>query len=164
MTETVADQKVVLFHYTLTTDDGETVDTSRDGEPLAYLHGVGQIVPGLETAMLGKKTGDTFVADVAPEDGYGERQGPGPQPVDRTAFPADADIQEGMMFNAEMPDGALITLWVTEIKGDEVFVDQNHPLAGETLHFDVEVMDVRDATPEELLHGHAHGPGGHHHH
>ncbi len=163
MTETVADKKVVLFHYVLTDDDGETIDSSRDGQPLAYLHGSGQIVPGLEAAMVGKQAGDSFQAEIAPEDGYGELQGPGPQPVERGAFPADAELVEGMMFHAEMPDGSAVALWITEIKGDEVFVDQNHPLAGATLHFDVEIMEVRDATAEELVHGHAHGPGGHHH-
>jgi FKBP-type peptidyl-prolyl cis-trans isomerase SlyD len=164
MSQIVADEKVVLFHYVLTDDDGETIDSSRDDEPLAYLHGKGQIVSGLEKAMAGKKAGDTFQIDIAPADGYGEVEGPGPQAVERSAFPADTELEEGMMFNAEMPDGNLITLWVTEIQGDEVFVDQNHPLAGETLHFDVEIVEVRDATAEELAHGHAHGPGGHHHH
>lgn len=162
---TVENQKVVSFHYTLTNNDGEVLDTSRDedGSPMAYLHGSGQIVPGLEKAMEGKTTGDAFKATIAPEDGYGERQGDGPQSVDRSNFPPEADIQEGMMFVAEMPDGQQAPVWVVGVEGDNVLLDSNHPLAGETLHFDVEVTDVRDATAEELAHGHAHGPGGHHH-
>ena len=163
--QTVTDQKVVSFHYTLTNDGGDVLDTSRDeqGQPLAYLHGSGQIVPGLENAMSGKTAGDSFKASIAPEEGYGVRQGDGPQAVERSNFPADAEIVEGMMFVAEMPNGDQAPVWVSKVEGDQVFLDGNHPLAGETLHFDIEVVEVRDATAEELAHGHAHGPGGHHH-
>lgn len=161
----VESQKVVAFHYTLTNKDGEVLDTSReeDGTPLAYLHGSGQIVTGLEKAMEGKAAGDTFKAEISPEEGYGPRMGEGPQSVDRSNFPPEAEIVEGMMFVAEMPNGQQAPVWVVGVEGDEVFLDGNHPLAGETLFFDVEVMTVRDATAEELAHGHAHGPGGHHH-
>lgn len=160
----VEDEKVVVFHYTLTNNEGEVIESSHDGEPLAYLQGVGQIVPGLEKAMEGKKAGDKFNVQVPPEQGYGLAEGPGPQPVERSAFPPDAELHEGMMFAAEMPDGSQMPLWVTEIDGDNVMVDGNHPLAGETLNFDVEVVSVRDALEEELSHGHAHGPEGHHGH
>lgn len=157
------EDKVIVFHYTLTDDEGEVVESSKGGHPLAYLQGKGQIVPGLEKAMAGKVGGDSFKVDVAPEEGYGLKEGPGPQPVERTAFPEDAELHEGMMFAAEMPDGSQMPLWVTEVSDDKVMVDSNHPLAGETLHFDVEVVEVRDASDEELAHGHAHGPGGHQH-
>ncbi len=159
-TSVVSEGKVVVFHYTLKNDEGETIESSRDAQPLPYLHGVGQIVPGLEKKMEGKGEGDTFDVEVAPSEGYGEVQGPGPQQVDRTEFPEDVDLYEGMAFTAEAEDGTHLPLWITDIEGDQVSVDSNHPLAGETLHFDVEIISVRDATDEEIQHGHAHGPEG----
>ena len=156
----VSEGKVVVFHYTLTDDDGEQIETSREGEPLPYLHGAGKIVPGLEEEMEGKSAGDTFQVEVAPDQGYGEERGPGPQEVDRSEFPEDVDLYEGMAFTAEAEGGQELPLWITNIDGDTIQVDQNHPLAGETLNFDVEIVDVRDATDEEIDHGHAHGLGG----
>ncbi len=163
-TQIIGDRKVVRFHYTLTDDAGRTLDSSRGGAPLPYLHGQGQIVPGLERAMTGRQTGDRFKVDVAPADGYGERVPLEPQPVPREQLPQDVDIVPGMQFVAEMPDGRLQPLWVTRVEAGQVYLDPNHPLAGQTLHFDVEVTEVRDATDEELAHGHPHGPDGHHHH
>lgn len=157
----VSEGKVVVFHYTLTDDEGEVVETSKDrGQPLPYLHGAGKIVPGLEEAMEGKTVGDTFDVEVSPEKGYGEKSGPGPQPVDRSEFPDEVDLYEGMGFTAETEDGNHLPLWISSIEGDDIYVDQNHPLAGETLYFDVEIIDVRDATDEEIAHGHAHGVDG----
>ncbi|RAL20930.1 peptidylprolyl isomerase [Lujinxingia litoralis] len=156
----VADNKVVAFHYTLTNSEGEVLDTSEDNGPLAYLHGASNIVPGLEKQMTGKKVGDAFKAEVTPAEGYGETQGPGPQPVERSAFPPGAEIHEGMMFAAQMPDGSQMPLWVVEIEGDTIMVDNNHPLAGETLYFDVEITMIRDANAEEMAHGHPHGIDG----
>lgn len=156
----VSEGKVVVFHYTLTDDEGEVVETSTEGQPLSYLHGAGKIVPGLEEAMEGKSVGDEFDVEVAPAKGYGEKSGPGPQAVDRSEFPQDVELYEGMGFTAEMEDGGHLPLWVSSIEGDDIYVDQNHPLAGQTLHFDVEVVDIRDATDEEIAHGHAHGADG----
>ncbi len=157
----VSEGKVVVFHYTLTDEDGEVVESSKDGgQPLPYLHGSGAIVPGLEEAMEGKSAGDDFEVEVAPAKGYGEKAGPGPQAVDRSEFPGDVELYEGMGFTAETEEGGHVPLWIDSIQGDEIYVDQNHPLAGETLYFDVEVVDVRDATDDEIAHGHAHGIDG----
>lgn len=161
---TVADGMVVEIHYTLTDDKGEVLDSSIDSDPLPYLHGGDNIVPGLERAMNGRKIGDKFKADVSAEDGYGLPEGPGPQPVPRSSFPDDVEIVPGMQFGAEDPSGEFIPLWVTKVSKDKVFVDQNHPLAGVNLHFQVEVVSIRKATAEELEHGHPHGPDGHGHH
>ena len=157
----VSEGKVVVFHYTLTDDDGEVVESSKEGgSPLPYLHGAGRIVPGLEEAMDGRQAGDSFQVDIDPEQGYGEKTGPGPSTVDRSEFPDHVELDEGMHFTAEAEGGQEIPLWITNIDGDDITVDHNHPLAGETLHFDVEVINVRDATDEEIDHGHAHGVDG----
>lgn len=160
-TSRIENDKVVTIHYTLRNDAGEELDSSAGEEPMAYLHGAENIVPGLERALAGKAAGDVVDVVIEAKDGYGERQGPEPQPIARSSFPPD--VQEGMQFVAEGEDG-LFPLWVSRIEGDKVFVDTNHPLAGERLHFHVEVVGMRDATDEELSHGHPHGPGGHHHH
>lgn len=154
--------KVVTIHYTLTSDDGETLDTSAGGEPLAYLHGANNIVPGLEAALTGKAVGDTLETRVPPEQGYGPRVGE-PEAVPRAAFPDDIELAAGMLFSAETPDGRRVSFQVDRIEDDVVYVDHNHPLAGAHLNFSVEVVAVRDASEEERAHGHPHGPGGHHH-
>lgn len=154
--------KVVSIHYTLTSSEGNVIDRSGD-EPLAYLHGHDNIVPGLEKQLEGKVVGDKVKAVVEPSEGYGDRIPGGPQPLPRDAFPEDLEIQEGMEFAAQMSDGKVVPLWIVGVKGDEVLVDPNHPLAGETLTFDVEITEIRDATDEEQTHGHVHGPGGQDH-
>ena len=156
--------KVVQVHYALKSDDGEQIESSFGGEPLTYLHGAENIIPGLETAISGHVAGDRVATTVAPADGYGERNRPGPEAVPRAAFPAELDIQPGMRFVTDAPDGTPIPVWVADVEDETVHIDFNHPLAGETLNFDVEVVSVRDATEEELQHGHPHGPEGHHHH
>jgi FKBP-type peptidyl-prolyl cis-trans isomerase SlyD len=156
--------KVVSIHYTLTDDDGDVLDSSRDGEPLDYLHGHGGIVPGLERAVEGKAVGASLKVTVPPKDGYGEPSGPGPRKVPRDAFPEDVELEAGMQFFAPGPKGKPVPVWVTEVTPDQVEIDTNHPLAGATLHFDVEVVKIRDASKDEIAHGHPHGPGGHHHH
>lgn len=161
MTDVVANKKVVLFKYTLTDSEGEEIDASGD-DPMPYLHGADNIVPGLEREMAGKKIGDTFKVVVQPEDGYGEYDDAPQQQVERKAFPPD--VQEGMPFMLEGDDGSLITIWVTEVSDKWVKFDTNHPLAGVELHFDIEITGIRDATPEEIAHGHPHGPDGHSHH
>lgn len=158
----IADQRAVLMHYTLTNDKGDVLDSSRGNEPLAYLHGGGNIIPGLEKALVGKKAGDTLQVKVAPAEGYGERDERLIQQVPRRAFQGVKDIQPGMSFHAQGERGPM-QVTVTRVAGDMVTVDGNHPLAGETLNFDVEIVEVRAATAEEMSHGHIHGPGGHHH-
>jgi FKBP-type peptidyl-prolyl cis-trans isomerase SlyD len=157
----IAAKKVVSIHYTLKNGDGEMLDSSDGSDPLVYLHGAGNIVEGLEKALDGKAVGDKVIAVVPPAEGYGERSGPGPQPVPREAF-TGVDVRTGMAIMAEDEGGAGIPLWVVAVESDRIMVDGNHPLAGETLHFDVEVVDVRDATTQELDHGHVH-TGGHDH-
>ncbi len=158
----VADKKVVLIHYTLTNAEGQQIDSSAGGEPMAYLHGMNNIVPGLENALTGKQAGDKVSVQVSPEEGYGEINPELAQEVDRSAFDGIDEIEVGMRFMAQTPWGEQPVV-VTKVTETHVSVDGNHPLAGETLQFEVEITDVRDASAEELEHGHAHGAGGHHH-
>ena len=158
----ISANKVASIHYTLKNSEGEVLDTSSGQEPLAYLHGSGNIVSGLEKALEGKKAGESVAVSIAPEEGYGPRHDGLVQEVPREAFQGVDEIAPGMQFHAEGPSGPLV-LTVTEVAGDKITVDGNHPLAGETLHFAVEVAEVRDATKEEMEHGHVHGPEGHEH-
>lgn len=158
----ISANKVVSIHYTLKNDAGEVLDSSSGREPLSYLQGGGNIVPGLEKALEGKSTGEKVNVSVVPEEGYGPRHDGLMQEVPRDAFQGVEDIKPGMQFHAQGPQGPLVVT-VVEAGDDTVKVDGNHPLAGETLHFDVEVTDVREATDEEKEHGHVHGPGGHEH-
>lgn len=160
----IADGKVVSIHYTLTGADGELYDSSKGADPLDYLHGARNIVPGLESGLLGKAVGESVQLRLAPEEGYGARDPKGIQRVPREAFPDDIELEPGMQFSAEDESGGNATIWIAAIDGETVTIDQNHPLAGKTLCFDVRVEAIRDATMEELEHGHPHGPHGHHHH
>jgi FKBP-type peptidyl-prolyl cis-trans isomerase SlyD len=155
----ITQRTVASFHYTLTNDKQETLDSSSGREPMAYLHGAGNIVAGLEKEMEGKKAGDKFEVTVAPAEGYGERIDALVQTVPREAFQGIDDIAPGMRFRADTQQGP-VTVVVTDISDTEVTVDGNHPLAGETLYFAIEVTEVREATAEEVLHGHVHGAGG----
>lgn len=157
-----ADNTVVLIHYTLTGDSGEVIDTSEGREPLAYLQGSGNIIPGLEKALSGKRAGDKLKVSIEPADAYGIREDELVQVVPRSAFGGAADLEVGMQFQAQTPAGVRVVT-IVEVEGDDITLDGNHPLAGERLHFDVVVAEVRAATEEELTHGHVHGPGGHHH-
>lgn len=159
----IAPDAVVQIHYTLKDDEGEVIDSSEGREPLTYLHGRGNLIPGLERELEGKKAGDRLNVTIAPADGYGEYNEELTQEIPRSALPDAADLQEGMQVHARSDQG-MVTLTVIEVGEDTITLDANHPLAGKTLHFDVEIADVRDATGEELEHGHVHGPGGHHHH
>ena len=163
MSELVATGKVVSFHYTLRSDAGEVIDSSDGQGPLVYMHGAGNIVPGLEEALEGKTIGDSLNVSIKAADGYGEKQGPGPQPVPRGAFPEGMPIERGMQFAVEGPDGSPIPVWVTSADDESVHIDINHPLAGETLHFAVAIVEVRDATDEERSHGHVHDAHSHGH-
>jgi FKBP-type peptidyl-prolyl cis-trans isomerase SlyD len=158
----VSQDAVVSIHYTLRNDQGETLDSSAGGEPLAYLHGNGNLIPGLERALEGKSTGDKLNVTVAAEDAYGELDPSLVQDVPRAAFRGIDDIQVGMQFQAESNHGPRAVV-VTKVAADVITVDGNHPLAGQSLSFEVEIKDVRTATEEELEHGHVHGPGGHDH-
>jgi FKBP-type peptidyl-prolyl cis-trans isomerase SlyD len=157
----IAQDKVVLFHYTLTNDAGEVLDSSSGGDPLAYLHGQGNIVAGLEKALAGRQAGDKLHVRVEAADGYGLRDAALVTKVPRRSFGAGT-IKPGMQFQAQLARGETRVVTVTHVKGDMVTVDGNHPLAGQDLTFDVAITEVRDATAEELAHGHVHGPGGHH--
>ncbi|HKK05550.1 MAG TPA: peptidylprolyl isomerase [Gammaproteobacteria bacterium] len=158
----VAKHKVVTIDYTLTDDQGTVIDSSKGAEPLAYIQGVGSIIPGLENALEGKSTGDNVQVSIPPEEGYGERQDALLQAVPRDRFDVEGDIEVGMRFQTMSEQGAQVVT-VAAVDDENVTIDANHPLAGETLNFDVTVVDVRDASAEELDHGHAHGPGGHDH-
>lgn len=160
---TIAAGKVVLIHYTLKNDVGDVLDSSVGDEPLPYLHGEGNIVDGLEEALLGRSIGDEFSVAVPPEKGYGLREQGEPQAVARDLFPEDLEIEEGMQFMVETDEGHA-PVWVVGVEGDQVLVDGNHPLSGLTLHFTVSIEGLRDATAEEVAHGHPHGPDGHGHH
>ena len=159
----IANDLVVAVHYTLTNAAGDTLDSSVErGEPLAYLHGHGNIIPGLENALLGKAAGDKLNVEVQPEEGYGERHEQLIQQVPRSAFEGVDHLEPGMQFQADT--GAGVRLFtITQVADEEVTIDGNHPLAGEVLTFAVEITDVREASAEELEHGHVHGEGGHQH-
>ena len=158
----IARDSVAAFHYTLTDDQNQVIDSSEGRDPLTYLHGGGQIVPGLEKQLEGRSAGDKFSAEVSPEEGYGVHHPELMQEVPREAFQGVEDIQPGMQFQGRGPQGE-INVTVTRVEDGKVFIDGNHPLAGKTLHFAIEVTDVRPASEEELAHGHVHGAGGHQH-
>ena len=158
----IADRSVVSFHYTLTNDRGETLDSSSGAAPLAYLQGMGNIIPGLEKAMLGHGVGDKFTVKIPAAEAYGEHDEKLIQQVPRRAFQGIKDIKPGMSFTAEGPHGPT-RVKVVRVSGDMVTIDGNHPLAVQNLNFEVEIAEVREASAEELEHGHVHGPGGHGH-
>ena len=149
----IGDGKVVAIHYTLKDEEGELIDESGDEGPLYYLHGAENIVPGLEAGLAGRSVGERVQVEVHPDAGYGSHDPQGVQIVERDVFPDDIDIEVGMHFGAEGPDGEVIPAWVTAIEGDKLTIDLNHPLAGKVLFFDVQIEGVRDATAQELEHG-----------
>ena len=160
----VAKNKVVSIDYTLTSPEGEILDTSKGADPLTYLHGVNFLISGLERALEGKSTGDAFKAVVPPDQGYGEHDAELVETLPRSVFGGmqGRDIRVGMAFQGRTEAG-LREVKVVAVDADTVTIDANHALAGKTLHFSVNVVDVRDATAEEISHGHVHGPDGHHH-
>jgi len=158
----IAKDKVVSIDYTLKNDDGQVLDTSEGREPLSFIHGNGHLIPGLEEALEGKVKNDKLNVSIPPEKGYGMRSEQMIHAVDRSNFEADAEIEVGMQFQAQMDQGVQL-LTVVKVEDDKVTLDGNHPLADKTLHFDVDIKDVREASAEELEHGHVHGPGGHQH-
>ncbi|MCL7745379.1 peptidylprolyl isomerase [Guyparkeria hydrothermalis] len=158
----VQNDHVVSIDYTLKNDAGEVMDTSEQNGPLAYLHGHQNIIPGLEKALEEKSVGDSFTVSIEPAEAYGERDERMIQTVPRSMFQGVDEIEPGMRFQAQT-EGGVTVVTIKEVNGDEITLDGNHELAGETLHFDVEVKDVRPASEEEIEHGHVHGPGGHEH-
>ena len=152
----IGDKLIVTIHYKLTDNSGEVIDSSEGAEPLAYLHGAGNIIPGLENALVGKTAGATLQVAVAPEDGYGEIHPQLIETVPREAFEGIDTIEPGMAFEAQGSDGQARRIVVKEVNGDEIIIDGNHPLAGVDLNFDVEVVSVREASEEEIAHGHVH--------
>lgn len=158
--ETVTGGMVVSIDYVVTLEDGQEVDRSEPGAPLLYLHGGGQIIPGLETAISGMKVAESKEVMVAPEEAYGTFDPDNFTTVPRSAFPEEFDIQEGEEIQVqERESGQVRVAYISDIHDDEVTLDFNHPLAGETLRFDVKVVEIREATSEEISHGHAHGSG-----
>ncbi len=160
----IADGCVVEIEYTLRDDDGEVIDSSSEEGTLHYLHGQGQIVPGLQRVPEGRVAGDAVSVLVAPEEGYGPHFPDRVVTVPRNRLPADEEPEVGMVLEGNGPSGETLLLRVVEVTDEGVTLDANHPLAGENLHFEVTVRAIREATEQELQHGHAHGPDGHHHH
>jgi FKBP-type peptidyl-prolyl cis-trans isomerase SlyD len=159
----IAKESVVTFHFTLKDGEGKVLESSVGQDPLVYLHGSGSIVPGLEEALNGKTSGEKFNVILPPEKAYGQRDERLVQRIPKKEFPNSERLKTGMQFQVDTKGGPMV-LTITGLEGTDVVVDGNPELAGATLHFDIEVTDVRQATVEELSHGHAHGPGGHHHH
>ncbi len=151
----IGKDKVVSIHYTLTNDNGDVVDSSvKRGEPLQYIHGHGNLIPGMEKGLEGKEVGNKFVIDVEPSEGYGEVREELIQQVPKSQF-GEQEVSTGMKFTAQTQQGPVMVT-VTEVNDESVTVDANHDLAGENLHFDVEVVEVREADEKELEHGHVH--------
>ena len=160
---TIKENSAVSFHYTLTDDEGQQLDSSAGKEPLAYLHGAGNIIPGLENALEGISIGDSMTVAVSAAGGYGAVQTELIQEVPRGSFQGVDEIEVGMQFEAQTCNGDSVPVTVTAVTDESVTVDGNHPLAGKNLNFDVSIEDVREASQEELEHGHVHGVGGHNH-
>ena len=158
----IANEKVVTINYTLRNDNKDILDSAQNGD-FAYLHGSNNIIAGLEKALEGKSVNDELSVSIAPNEAYGERIPEMTQSVPREMFGGEENIEVGQQFHAASPEGQDIVVTVVAVDDDNVTVDGNHPLAGETLHFDVTIVDIRDASAEELEHGHIHGPGGHNH-
>lgn len=154
----ITKHKVAAIHYTLRDNEGNVLDSSEGRDPLYYIQGIGNLIPGMEEGLEGKSKGDKLNIKVSPEKGYGELDESLVQKVPKAAF-GDQEVKPGMRFHTDR--GQVVT--VTEVETETVTVDANHPLAGVELNFAVEVMEVRNATEEEISHGHVHGPGGHQH-
>ena len=159
----VENKKIVAIEYTLKNDSGEVLDSNKGEDLLYFIQGEGNIVPGLEKQMAGKTTGDKFDALVKAADGYGEYDDEKIRRIPRSQMKNLRNLKEGMSIQMRGPEGVEM-LTVTKVSEEEVVADGNHPLAGQNLHFQIRIGEIRDATKDELAHGHAHGPGGHHHH
>lgn len=156
MSLVIGNNSVVSMHYKLTDDKGTVVDSSEGKDPLLYLHGAGNIVPGLEKALTGKGAGDSLQVRVEPAEGYGEVNPEGIKVIEKAAFQGVDSVEVGMAFEAKAPDGSSQHIVVTKVEGDNVTIDMNHPLAGIALNFDIQIVSVRESTEEERTHGYAH--------
>lgn len=159
----ITKNQVVTFHYTLKDKEGQQIDSSVGGDPMLYLHGHGNIVPGLESEMESKKVGDKLKVHVSPDKGYGQYDSEKRFCIERSHLPSDVEIQPGMVLELHAEDGDRMMAAIVAVDQKLIEVDANHPMAGVDLHFEVEILDIRPASPEEIEHGHVHGPGGHHH-
>ena len=159
----VGKDKVVLMHYTLKNDAGDVIDSSDGADPLPFLQGHGNIIPGLESALEGSKVGDKLEVSIKPEEGYGVRMKDAIQEIPSSALKGVDDVKVGMQLQSEDKDGNAFLVSVTKIEDDKITVDGNHPLAGQTLHFSVSIESIRKAEAEELSHGHVHADGQHNH-
>lgn len=159
MTLLIGANSVVAIHYTLKNDAGDVLDSSEGSEPLVYLHGAQNIIPGLESELQGKSIGAKFDASIAPAQGYGESRPELVQVIKKEMFQGAEEIKPGMSFVAQGDGGRQQQVRVTDVSGDDVTIDANHPMAGMTLHFSIEVVEIRDATEQELSHGHVHQHG-----
>lgn len=158
----IADGKVVTIDYVLRNKAGEELDRSKPDSPMVYLHGHRNIVVGLEKQLAGKTTGDEVDAVVAPEEGYGPKMKVKPLRIPRSQLPADIELKKGSQLVMQQ-QGKHYPVWVEKVQGPTVILTPQHPLAGVELHFHVIVKEIRDASEEEIAHGHVHGPGGHEH-
>jgi len=156
---TIQNDKVITINYVLKDDQGTLIDESQDGS-FCYLHGASNIIPGMENALTGRSQGDELNLVIEPVDAYGEYNPNLTQVVDRSMFDANDNIEAGMQFQAQDQEGHVMVITVAKVEGEEITIDGNHPLAGATLHYDIKVIDIRDATDEELSHGHVHQHGG----
>lgn len=154
-TNTIQNDTVASLIFVMSDDAGEVLDLATRDNPMRYMHGHRQILPGLEKALDGKSVGDRFNVDVAPEDAYGLREGE-PQAVPKSIFPEGTVFKIGAGMTAKSEDGKPFPLWIVDIGDEDIYVDANHPLAGKTLHFDVEIIDIRKATADELNDGRVH--------
>lgn len=155
----IEQNKVVSFHYTLSNAGGNTIESSQGRNPMVYLHGAGNIIPGLEKEMAGKTAGDSFKVTVQPAEAYGERSEAKLQRVSAKVFPNASKLKPGQLVRLQTKQGPIQAV-VTKVGRFNIDIDANHPLAGQALTFKVEIVDVRDATEEEIAHRHVHGPGG----
>ena len=159
----VGKDKVVLMHYTLKNDAGDVIDSSEGGDPLPFLQGHGNIIPGLESALEGSKVGDKLEVSIKPKEGYGVRMKDAIQEIPNSALQSVDEVKVGMQLQSQDKDGNAFLVSVTKIEDDKITVDGNHPLAGQTLHFSVSIESIRKAEDEELSHGHVHADGQHNH-
>jgi len=159
----VGKDKVVLMHYTLKNDAGDVIDSSDGADPLPFLQGHGNIIPGLESALEGSKVGDKLDVSIEPEEGYGLRIKDAIQEIPSSALQGVEEVKVGMQLQSQDKDGNAFLVTVTKIEDDKITVDGNHPLAGQTLHFSVSIESIRKAEAEEFSHGHVHADGNHRH-
>ncbi len=152
----IQENRVVSIHYRLTNEAGEELDSSAGRDPLSYLHGTNSLIPGLESALTGQVAGDSLKVTVQPADAYGDVNPDLVQTVPISAFDSPENVKPGVQFQAQSPDGQVQLITVQDVTDEGVTINANHPLAGQVLHFDVTVEEVREASAEEIAHGHAH--------